>query len=385
MKIIPFHKPAFGHEEIRAVTETLKSGWITTGPITRTFEQKFSAFVGARYAVALNSGTAALHLALEAAGVRAGDEVITVPFTFVATSEAILYCGARPIYVDCDPVTFNMQPDQIEKKITRRTRAILPVHFGGQACDMEPILEIARRRKIKIIEDAAHAFPAKYKGHYVGNLGDFTCFSFYATKTLSTGEGGMLTTNDRAAAERVRLLSLHGIDKASWERRRRGDWRYQVVALGHKYNLGDLSSAIGLAQLAKAQKYLEKRRSIASAYNQAFEDFDLLDRPTVLKFNEHAWHLYAIRLRLDKLKINRDGFMQAMKAAGIDVSVHFIPLYEHPYYQKHTKLKAANFPGVQKFCARIVSLPIYPGMSQIEVRYVSEIVRRILEKNRKRR
>jgi len=383
-KWIPFHKPCFDEDEINEVVDSLRSGWITTGPKTAQFEKDFAGFLGAKYAVALNSGTAALHLALNGIDLKEGDEVITVPFTFVATSEAILYCRAKPVYVDCDPRSFNIIAEKIEEKITKRTKAILPVHFGGQACEMDMIMKVAREHGLKVIEDAAHSFPAKYKGRMVGTIGDITCFSFYATKTLSTGEGGMFVTNNEEYAQRAKMLSLHGISKDAWNRHgKEGSWHYDVIELGRKYNLSDLQASIGIHQLKKANKFLAQRQEIAKAYHQAFDDFDLLEKPYARNFEEHAWHLYVIKLNLEKLGISRDQFMEKMKGEGIGTGVHFIPLHKHPYYKEKFGFKGEEFPNADFCYERIVSLPIYPGMTDDEVACVSEKVIKILEKNRR--
>ncbi len=382
---IPFHKPSYDEAEIQEVVETLRSGWITTGPKTRAFEKEFSDYLGAKHAIALNSGTAAMHLALEALGVSEGDEVITVPFTFVATSEVILYCRAKPVYVDCEPGTFNIQAGKIEEKITKKTKAILPVHFGGQACDMDTILSVAKKYGLKVVEDAAHSFPTAYKGRKVGALGDATCFSFYATKTLSTGEGGMLTTQNEEVASRVRLLSLHGITRDAWKRYQNpGAWRYDVVTLGHKYNLSDLQAAIGLHQLKKADLFLKQRQAIARHYHNAFRGFELLRIPEAPDFEGHAWHLYVIQLEIEKLAITRDEFIEKMDQVGIGTSVHFIPLSEHPFYKEKLGLKAEDFPNASRCFQRILSLPIYPSMSLDEQVYVTETVMNILKHHRKK-
>lgn len=369
---IPFHRPSYGEEEIREVSETIRSGWITTGPKVRDFEQAFAREIGVKHALAVNSGTAAMHLALEALGIKEGDEVITVPFTFVATSEVILYCKAKPVYVDCDPATFNILADRIEEKITPRTKAILPVHFAGQACDLKKLRAVVERRGLKLIEDAAHSFPTLYEGKKVGVFGDATCFSFYATKTLSTGEGGMLVTPHDEVAEKARLLSLHGITRDAWKRYQNpGAWRYDVVALGHKYNMSDLQAAIGLQQLRKSVSFLESRRKIARHYLEAFRGCDLLKTPFHDDFEAHAWHLFVIQLEIEKLAITRDEFVDRMGRAGIGTSVHFIPLCEHPFYKERLGLRPEDFPNAMNCFKRIVSLPIFPGMSEDETAFVA--------------
>jgi len=379
---VPFHKPSYDEAEIQSVSETIRSGWITTGPKVKEFEESFARQLGVKHALALNSGTAAMHLSLEALGIKEGDEVITVPFTFVATSEVILYCRAKPVYVDCDPDTFNILADQIEEKITAKTKAILPVHFAGQACDMDRLQAIAAKHGLKIIEDAAHSFPTAYKGKKIGTFGDATCFSFYATKTLSTGEGGMLVTPHDEVAEKAKLLSLHGITRDAWKRYQNpGAWRYDVVALGHKYNMSDLQAAIGIEQLKKTPAFLESRRRIAKFYHKLFADSDLLKIPAVNDFDGHAWHLYVIQLELGKITIGRDEFIRQMGEAGIGTSVHFVPLCDHPFYKDKLGLRPEDFPNAMGCFHRIVSLPIYPAMTDEDAAYVGETVLEILRKN----
>lgn len=380
---IPFHRPSYDEAEIQSVGDTIRSGWITTGPRVKQFEEAFAREVGAKHALALNSGTAAMHLALEALGIKEGDEVITVPFTFVATSEVILYCKAKPVYVDCDRETMNIDAGKIEEKITAKTKAILPVHFAGQACDMEALRLIAKKHGLSLIEDAAHSFPASYKGKRIGSFGDATCFSFYATKTLSTGEGGMLVTSRDDVAQKARLLSLHGITRDAWKRYQNpGAWRYDVVALGHKYNMSDLQAAIGVEQLRKTSAFLESRRRIAAKYLEAFRSCDLLKTPVFQDFDAHAWHLFVVQLEIEKLAISRDEFMGLMGEAGIGTSVHFIPLSEHPYYKEKLGLRPENFPNSSYCARRIVSLPIYPSMTDQDAAFVCEKTLAILSKNR---
>lgn len=380
---IPFHKPSYDEAEIQSVAETIRSGWITTGPRVKEFEESFAREVGARHALALNSGTAAMHLALEALGIKEGDEVITVPFTFVATSEVILYCKAKPVYVDCERGTMNIDVSSIEEKITAKTKAILPVHFGGQACDMDALRLIAKKHDLSLIEDAAHSFPSLYKGRKIGSFGDATCFSFYATKTLSTGEGGMLVTSRDDVIDKAKLLSLHGITRDAWKRYQNpGAWRYDVVALGHKYNMSDLQASIGIEQLKKTNAFLESRRRIAARYLEAFRNCDLLKPPVFDDFEAHAWHLFVIQLEIEKLAISRDEFMHQMGEAGIGTSVHFIPLSEHPFYKEKLGLRPESFPNSSYCARRIVSLPIYPSMTDKDAAFVCEKVLTILNKNR---
>jgi perosamine synthetase len=372
----PFHIPAVGEEEIRAVVETLRSGWLTTGVRVKCFEEEFSCYVGSRHSVAVNSCTAALHLALEAVGVGEGDEVIVPTMTFTATAEVVLYLKAKPVLVDCLPDTLNIDPAAIERAITARTKAIIPVHFGGHPCDMESIIEIARRHRIYVVEDAAHALPAKYRGRTIGTIGDITCFSFYATKTITTGEGGMVTTDNAEWAARMRMMSLHGISHDAWNRyAKEGSWYYEVVSPGFKYNLTDIAAAIGLAQLKKCDTFAGVRKKIAAIYNEAFAELPEIQIPTCQANLEHAWHLYVIQLQLDRLKADRDQFIEALKERGIGTSVHFIPLHLHPFYRENFGYVPADFSNATEAYQRILSLPIYPGMTEANIEYVIKSVK----------
>ena len=382
---IPFHLPEIGEEEINSVVETLRSGWLTTGLKTKQFESEFSDFISASHAVALNSCTAALHLALEAVGVTAGDEVIVPTMTFAATAEVVHYCRASPVLVDCTSDTLNVDVDAIEQAITSKTKAIIPVHFAGQPCEMDRILELARSRNIKVIEDAAHALPAKYQGEMVGTLGDITCFSFYATKTMTTGEGGMATTENGEWAERMRILSLHGISRDAVNRYTpEGSWYYEICYPGYKYNLTDMASALGIAQLRKCHKFREIRHRYANFYNEAFKEIPELTIPHVNESIEHAWHLYVIQLNLEKLRIGRDQIIDLLKERGIGTSVHFIPLHLHPYYRNNnTYSSSKNFSVANQVFTRIISLPIYPKMTDVDVQYVIENVTGLVQQYRR--
>ena len=383
-EFIPFHVPDIGEEEIRSVVETLQSGWLTTGAKVKKFEEDFAKYIGSRHAVAVNSGTAALHLALDAIGIKEGDEVIVPTMTFAATSEVVLYFKAAPILVDCQADTLNLDPDKIEAAITAKTKAIIPVHFGGQPCEMDSILEIAKARKLKVVEDAAHALPAAYDGKRVGIIGDITCFSFYATKTITTGEGGMATTGNPEWADRMRMMSLHGISKDAWNRySSEGSWYYEVFFPGYKYNMTDIAAAIGIEQLKKCDRFWETRRSIAATYDEAFADLPEIRTPVCHPDRQHAWHLYVIQLELDRLTINRNEFIEALKQANIGTSVHFIPLHLHPYYQKTFGYTPGDFPNANDVFHRIVSLPIFPKMAETDIREVIRAVRNIVKRHRR--
>ena len=376
MEYIPFHLPQIEDDEIRAVVETLKSGWLTTGTKTKRFEDEFSHYLESRHAVAVNSCTAALHLALEAVGVGEGDEVIVPTMTFTASAEVVSYLRARPVLVDCVPGTLNIDPAGIERAVTARTKAIIPVHFGGQPCDMEAIMGIARRHRIYVIEDAAHALPSKYHGRTIGTIGDITCFSFYATKTITTGEGGMATTDNPDWAARMRMMSLHGISHDAWKRyAKEGSWYYEVLSPGFKYNLTDIAAAIGLEQLKKCDTFAAARKKIAAAYNEAFAELPEVQVPTCQANLEHAWHLYVIQLLPACLKIDRDRFIAALKERGIGTSVHFIPLHMHPFYRESFGYLPTEFPKATEAYQRIVSLPIYPGMTEANIEYVIQGVK----------
>ena len=381
---LPFHFPHIGEEEVRAVEQTLRSGWITTGAKTRAFEQDFAAFVGAKHAIAVNSATAGLHLALDAFGIKAGDEVIVPTMTFAASAEVVIYLGATPVLVDCQSDTLNMDPEEVERAVTPRTRAIMPVHFGGQPCEMDRVHEIARRHDLRVVEDAAHALPATYKGRAVGTLSDLTCFSFYATKTITTGEGGMVTTNDDDYAERIRIMSLHGISRDAWNRyTAEGSWYYEILQPGYKYNLTDIASALGIEQLKRCDTFHENRRRIARRYDRGFAGLPEVIRPAQRSDVDHAWHLYVIQLRLENLRIDRGQFIEALKAEQIGSSVHFIPLHLHPYYRDRWGYRPENLPRASEAFGRIISLPIYPDMTDEDVDDVILAVSTICERNRR--
>ncbi|RME58909.1 DegT/DnrJ/EryC1/StrS family aminotransferase, partial [Candidatus Parcubacteria bacterium] len=338
---LPFALPDIGQEEIQEVVETLESGWITTGPRVRRFEKEFAEFLGGNIeTVAVNSATAGLHLALEALGVGPGDEVIVPTYTFTATAEVVRYLGADPVLADVDPATFNLSLESIQRCLSERTKAVIPVHFGGMACDMYGILDFARRHGLKVVEDAAHALPARIGGALVGTLeSDATVFSFYATKTMTTGEGGMIATRHKRVAERCRIMRLHGISQDVFDRyvSSRPGWFYEVVAPGYKYNMTDLAAAIGIHQLNKVERFRERRMEIARRYDKAFRGLPLSLPPRPARMDEHAWHLYVIRLTEDA-PVTRDDFIDAMARLGVGCSVHFIPLHRHPYWRDRYQL-----------------------------------------------
>ena len=384
MRQIPFHRPAIGPAEEREVLEALRSGWITTGPKAKRFEQEFAAYVGARHALAVAHCTGALHLALHAIDIRPGDEVITTPFTFTATGEVMGYMGARPVFVDIDPTTLNIDPARIAAALAsgkhRNVKAIMPVHFAGQACDMDRIMAIARRHNLKVIEDAAHAVDSSRviagRGMTkVGTIGDLSCFSFYATKNITSAEGGMITTEDDALAAKIAVASLHGMDRDAWKRYdSSGSWFYEIHDVGFKYNLSDVHAAIGLAQLRRSGELTARRRAIARLYNEAFGTEPALEIPATEAGVEHAWHLYVLRLHPARLRIDRAKFIELLRARGIGTSVHCIPLHTMDYYQKRYGYQTGDFPLAEDSYSRCLSLPIYPLMSDDDITYVVENV-----------
>jgi perosamine synthetase len=375
---LPFHRASIEKEEIDAVLGVLQSGWLTSGPRVKEFETAFARFTGASHALAVNSCTAALHLALAACGVGEGDEVIIPTMTFAATGEVVLYFKAHPVLVDSAKESFHIDPQQIERAITSRTRAIVPVHYAGYPCDMDAILDIARRHGLKVIEDAAHALPASYNGRMIGTLGDITCFSFYATKTITTGEGGMITTENPEYADRMRILTLHGISRNAWNRyTAEGTWRYDILEAGFKYNLTDLQAALGLAQLAKADDFRLRRAAVAERYSAALASLDAFVPPPEPNDESHSWHLYVVRVNPACLRIGRDQVIEELKSRGIGTSVHFIPLHLHSLYGKHLGYRAGQFPNAEQHFEQAFSLPIFPGMTDEEIDRVINAMREI--------
>ncbi len=381
---VPYFVPQIGEEEIASVVETLRSGWLTTGPKVKRFEQAFADRVGARHAIAVNSATSALHLALEAAGVSTGDEVIVPSMTFASTAEVVVHRGAKPVLVDCLADTLNIDPDQIEQHITPRTRAIIPVHYGGHPCKMERILELARAHNLTVIEDAAHALPARYGDQIIGTIGDVTCFSFYANKTITTGEGGMITTNRDDLAERMRMMTLHGISKDAWKRfSAEGSWFYEILAPGYKCNMTDIAASLGIHQLAKCDEFWQRRQQCALRYDEGFADLAEIETPTVELNVQNAWHLYVIRLQLDMLRIDRAQFIREMNDAGVGTSVHYTPLHLHPYHRETAGYRPEDLPVSTSQYWRMISIPIYPGLSESDQQYVIDTVSRLVGENRK--
>lgn len=372
---IPFFRATIGQEEMDGVMETLASGWLTSGPKVKAFEKEFAEAVGAKHAIAVNSATAALHLALESLNIGPGDEVLVPTMTFAATAEVVIHLGATPVLVDCDPGTLNVSLSDLAAKRTAKTKVVMPVHYAGQPCQMQEIADFADQHGLHVVEDAAHAFPAAYRGQAIGSLSLATCFSFYANKTMTTGEGGMLTTNDDATADRARKMSLHGLSRGAWNRfTAKGSWYYEIEAPGYKYNLPDVAAAIGLGQLHQAENFLQERRRCADRYISAFADSKLIDTLEQSPDVDSAWHLLVIKLNLPALSIDRSEFIVKLNEAGIGTSVHYTPLHLHPLYRERFGYKPEDMPIASGVFEQIVSLPIFPSMTDEQLEYVIDNV-----------
>jgi dTDP-4-amino-4,6-dideoxygalactose transaminase len=387
---LPFARPSITDREKSAVLEVLDSGWLTTGPRTRLFEERFAERVGVSHAIALNSATAALHLALESLGVGPGDEVIIPTWTFAATGEVVAYRGARPILIDIDRRTLNATPEGVMAAVTPRTRAVIAVHVAGLPIAIDRLVEDLDPLGIPVVEDAAHAFPSRISGQsgrYAGTIGRVGAYSFYATKTITTGEGGMLVTDDSAIADRVRIMSLHGISRDAWNRyAASGSWYYEIEDAGYKYNMTDIAAALGVVQLERAEELLSARRELAGAYTARLTNsdvHDLIELPAEAPDGSHAWHLYIIRLNLGRLSIDRAAVIDALKEAGIGTSVHFIPLHLHPFYRKRWGYTALDLPVASDEYARVLSLPIWPGMTLADVDRVVDALSTVLVRARR--
>ncbi len=377
---IPFALPDINNDEINEVVACLKSGWLTTGPLTKKFEEQFAAYLNVKHALAVNSGTAGLHLAIEALGIKKGDKVATSVYTFTATSEVIRYLQADPVFIDIDPETLNIDTSHLIQKIDKTTKAIIPVHFAGQACEMDAIAAAAKQFDLKIVEDAAHAIPCSYKGKKIGKIGKCTVFSFYVTKPIATGEGGMVVTDSEQIADRIRVMRLHGINRDIWNRYRDStpNWYYEVIEPGYKYNMPDLMAAIGIHQLKKVNQFQKRRQMIAEQYDEAFTNLPLKTPVIVNPEDRHAWHLYVIQLELERIQISRDEFIEKMAEKGIGTSVHFIPLHIHPYWRDQYGFSPNDFPVALDCYRRAVSLPIYSKMQNDDVDKVIKAVKDIL-------
>jgi len=389
---LPFSLPAIGEEEIAEVADSLRSGWITTGPKTRRFEEEFREYIGAKHAIAVNSCTAGLHIALAALGIGPGDEVIVPTLTFCSTANVVVHLGARPVLVDVGE-DCNVAPEAIERAITPRTRAIVPVHYGGQPCDLDAIYSLADRYNLPVVEDAAHAVGAAYHGHKIGsdslqsairNPQSAICFSFYATKNMTTGEGGMITTADDELADRMRLLSLHGMSRDAWKRyTTTGSWYYEVLLPGYKYNMTDIQAALGIHQLRKLDDFIAIRQRYARMYDEGFADMPEVERPIIHSDRTHTYHLYVIRLNLERLTIDRAQFIEELKALNIGTSVHFIPVHLHPYYRDTFGYRPGDCPVAERLYERIISLPLFPRMTEDDVRDVIHAVKDVISRHRR--
>lgn len=383
-KYIPFSLPFIGQEEKNEVLDTLGSGWITTGPKTKLFEDKFKEYTDSSYAVALSSCTAALHLSLLALDIGPGDEVITTPFTFIATVNAIVYTGATPVLIDIRKDTLNIDWEKIEEKISTKTKAIIPVHYAGQPCEMDKIIKIARKYKLCVIEDAAHALGAEYKGMKIGSIGDLTCFSFYPTKSITTGEGGMVTTNRQDLADKIRILSLHGMDKDAWKRYgQNAKWFYDVKYCGYKYNMTDLQAAIGIPQLKRLENFIAARNKKAQLYDHGFSDIEQITTPRIKTNIKHARHIYPILLNEELMMIGRNEFIEELGRRNIGASVHFIPVHIHSFYKEKFGFKEGSLPVAESSYKGILSLPLYSSLPEKDIHFVIKSVKEVIKKFRK--
>ena len=379
-----FGSPKIEQEEIDEVVDSLKSGWISTGPKVAKFEALFKDYIGSKHALALNSCTAGLHVSMIAAGLKPGDEVVTTPMTFGATGNSIIHSGAKPVFVDINLSTMNINPDSIEEKITPKTKALLPVHLAGRPCQMKKIKDIAQKHHLLLIEDAAHALEAIYHGEKIGTIGDLTVFSFYVTKNLVTGEGGMITTDNDTYAEKIQIYSLHGMSKGAWKRYSdEGFKHYKIVYPGFKYNMMDLQAALGIHQLQRIEKYLMRREEIWERYDEAFQHLPLETPPPPEKDTKHARHLYTILLRLEELKADRDSIQQALYQENIGTGIHFISLHLHPYYKKTFGYKRDDFPNAAYVSERTISLPLSAKLTDEDVNDVIKAVTKVLKKYKK--
>jgi dTDP-4-amino-4,6-dideoxygalactose transaminase len=382
---LPFARPSLGEEEIQEVVETLRSGWITTGPKTEKFAAAFADYVGGRFAVPVSSATAGLHVALRALGVGPGDEVITTPMTFVATLNTIVHCGAVPVLADIDAATLHIRVEQIEERLTKKTKAILPVHFVGQPVDLDPLLELASSRGIPVLEDAAHAVGTEYKGRRIGSFPTTSVFSFHPNKNITTGEGGMVVTDDESVFERASLLKFHGMDREAWKRfAKQGSPRYDVEVPGFKYNMMDIQAALGLWQLPRLEGFLQERLRLAARYDQALADVTGLILPQRVPYSaRHAWHLYTPLVDIDRLTISRDRFMAELKSRNIGTGLHYTAAHEFTYYASTYGWSPGDFPEAHFVSERIVSLPLFPGLSDADQDEVVEVARDVLGRFRR--
>ena len=395
MRSIPFFKPSIGKPEIEEVVDSLQSGWLTTGPKTKRFEEEFARYLQRQHAVAVNSCTAALHLALEAIGLKAGQRVVVPTMTFAATAEVVRYFNATPVFADCRSEDLNLDVTDAARRIDSVTArgeevaAIIPVHYGGQIGDVAGVRALAAKYHLRVIEDAAHCCPAYYRDDEtspwktVGTEAEITCFSFYANKTITTGEGGMACTNSAAHADRMRIMSLHGISRDAWKRyTAEGSWYYEIIAPGYKYNLTDIAAGIGLCQLRKADELHLRRSQWARLYSELLGDMEELVLPAVMPNRIHSWHLYPVRVKLDHCGLDRAELISEMKKAGIGTSVHWMPLHMHPYYRQQLGCEPSDYPCAAAIYPELVTLPLYPDMTAEDVEYVCRNLRDIIARSR---
>lgn len=378
-KFLIFGSPKIEKEEIKEVVSTLRSGWLSTGGKVERFEEMFKVYIGSKHAMALNSCTAGLHLSLLVNGIGSGDEVITTPMTFAATANTIIHVGAKPVFADIELPSMNINPDRIEERITAKTKAIIPVHFAGRACNMDKIMAIARKHKLIVMEDAAHAIGAQYHHKKIGNLGNLTCFSFYVTKNIVTGEGGMVTTNDDELAEKIKIYSNHGMTKGAWKRYSEDGFKhYEILYPGYKYNMMDMQAAIGIHQLPRIERYYKKREEIWKRYDEAFKDLPVITPALPESNTKHARHLYTLLIDLNNAKIDRDTFQQALHKENIGTAIHYIALHLHSYYREKFGYKKGNFPNAEFVSERTISLPLSAKLNDEEVEDVIRAVRKVL-------
>ena len=384
-EFLPFSIPTIEDDEINEVVDSLKSGWITTGPKVKRFEEAFKSYVGAPYAVPLSSATAGLHLALLALGLAPSDEVITTPMTFAATVSMIVRAGAKPVLADIDPDTLNIDTEMIRGKITERTRAIVPVHFAGQPCDMDALFALAKEFNLRVIEDAAHAVGTEYKGKRIGSLDTLSVFSFHPIKNITTGEGGMVCTRDEALAEEISLMKFHGMSREAWKRyESSGTPNYDIMLPGFKYNMMDIQAALGIHQLPKLDAFIARRTEIARFYNAAFADVEEVRTPGLVPYeHRHAWHLYTPLIRVEKLAIDRDRFMEELKRENIGTGLHFKAVHHHPYYRETLNIAPGELANADYASDRILSLPLFPRMTMDDARDVVEAVKNVIVRNRR--
>jgi len=369
---LPFSPPDIHNEEIKDVEDVLKSGWITTGEKCRLFEKELSIYTGAENCVLLNSATAGLFLVLKTLEIKKGDEVITTPYTFASTANVIIHTGAKPVFADVEANNLCISPEEIEKKITTKTKAIIPVHFGGHPIKIDEIKNISKKYKIIVLEDAAHAAGAEYKGKKIGNGENFTVFSFHAVKNLTTAEGGAIMTDNKDLSEKIRIYSLHGQTKDAYSKLLDGGWKYDITVPGYKFNMTDIQAAIGINQLKRLDKNIKKRSDIAREYTEFFKNFEFVKTPVDEKYIKHAWHLYPLIIDFSRLKINRDNFILALSKENISSNVHYIPIHIMSYYKKHFKYSPTDFPVAYSIYLNEISLPIYPQMKKKDIHDVKE-------------